>query len=201
MQDVKFSPDGQSFAVGSADHKIFVYHRESYRLKGTCDKANSFIQTFDYSADSTYIQSDSGDFEHLYYEAEDGKHFPQGSQLNDMPWSEWTCTFGWPVQGCWPKTYSAPESGAKSKKPLPPNPAEEPTAVHRSPNERLLAVGQRGGGMKLYNYPCVSKDAVAFEQDGHCKDVTRVRFSSDGRYLISIGKSDRSIIIWKVSGY
>jgi WD40 repeat protein len=96
---VKFSPDGKSFAVASMDHKIYIYNRESYRLKGTCERHNSFIKEFDYSKDSMYIQSDSGDYEHLFFEADDGQFFAAGSQLKDISWSDWTCLFGWPVQG------------------------------------------------------------------------------------------------------
>ena len=81
------------------DHKIYIYSRETYRLKGTCDRHNSFIKNFDFSEDSVYIQSDSGDYEHLYFEAEDGEYFASGSQLKNIRWSDWTCTFGWPVQG------------------------------------------------------------------------------------------------------
>ena len=99
LQDCKFSPDGRAFAVASMDHKIYVYSRETYRLKGTCDRHNSFVRTFDFSEDSVYIQSDSGDYEHLYFEAEDGEYFASGSQLKNIRWSDWTCTYGWPVQG------------------------------------------------------------------------------------------------------
>jgi WD40 repeat protein len=31
---VRFSPDNLSFACGSADHKIYIYHRETFQLKG-----------------------------------------------------------------------------------------------------------------------------------------------------------------------
>ena len=84
------------------DHKIYVYSRETYRLKGTCDRHNSFVKNFDFSEDSVYIQSDSGDYEHLYFEAEDGEYFASGSQLKNIRWSDWTCTYGWPVQGAYP---------------------------------------------------------------------------------------------------
>jgi microtubule-associated protein-like 6 len=147
LQDVKFSPDGQSFAVASMDHKIYIYHRESFRLKGTCDRHNSFIKTFDFSVDSTYIQSDSGDFEHLYFEAEDGEHFAAGSQLKDIQWADWTCSYGWPVQGVWPYF-----DDIDKKK------AYEPSSVHRSYDETAVAVGDQGGFVKLFSYPCVSKD-------------------------------------------
>lgn len=101
IPDVKFSPDGKSFAVGSMDHKIYIYNAETYRLRGTCDRHNSHIREFDYSVDSMYIQSDSGDYEHLYFEAADGEYFSAGSQLKDIKWADWTCLFGWPVQGAW----------------------------------------------------------------------------------------------------
>ena len=52
LRDVKFSPDGKSFAVGSMDHKIYIYNRDTFRLKGTCDRHNSYVQNFDFSEDS-----------------------------------------------------------------------------------------------------------------------------------------------------
>ena len=81
------------------DHKIYIYSRSTYRLKGMCDRHNSYIKNFDFSDDSVYIQSDSGDFEHLYFESEDGQYFASGSQLKDIRWADLTCTFGWPLQG------------------------------------------------------------------------------------------------------
>jgi hypothetical protein len=68
-------------------------------LAGTCDRHNSHIKEVNYSADSMYIQSDSADNEHLYFEAEDGEYFSAGSQLKDIKWADWTCIYGWPVQG------------------------------------------------------------------------------------------------------
>ncbi len=32
----------------------------------------------------------------------------------------------------------------------------------------------------------------------HVKEVSKVRFNSDGTYLISVGKTDRAIMIWQV---
>lgn len=85
--------------MSSMDHKIYIYNAETYRLKGTCDRHNSSVRGFDFSRDSMYLQSDSADFEHLYFEAEDGEYFSAGSQLRDIKWYDWTCIYGWPVQG------------------------------------------------------------------------------------------------------
>ena len=147
IPDVKFSPDGKSFAVASMDHKIYIYNGETYRLKGTCDRHNSHIREVNYSQDSMYIQSDSADNEHLYFEAEDGEFFSAGSQLKDIKWADWTCIYGWPVQGAWPY-FDDVEHGR----------AFEPTSAHRSPDHKLLSVGDQAGTVKLYNFPCLLKE-------------------------------------------
>jgi WD40 repeat protein len=81
IRDIKFSPDGKSFALASMDHKIYLYHLDGYRLRGLCEKHNSYIYHFDFSADGKFIQSDSADYEHLYFETNDGAHYSIGSNL------------------------------------------------------------------------------------------------------------------------
>eukprot|EP01042_Synura_sphagnicola_P001496 gene1496-1726_t len=147
LQEAKFSPDGKLFATASMDHKIYIYSRENYRLKGTCSRHNSFVSGFDFSQNSDFIQSDSGDYEHLYFESQDGEHFAAGSQLRDMNWADWTCIYGWPVQGAWPKMEDVVKGSAV-----------EPTSMHRSKDRALLSVGCQDGSLKLFNYPCVSKE-------------------------------------------
>ena len=81
--------------------------------------------------------------------------------------------------------------------------AAEPSAVHRAPAEDLLAVGDRNGTVKMMNYPAVFKEvflsifdivvfcfivrfweqAPSFKKDGHVKEVSKVRFSCDGRFV------------------
>ncbi|RYG67057.1 hypothetical protein EON64_08310 [archaeon] len=213
LTDVKFSPDGKSFALCSMDHKIYIYYSDSFKLKGTCSRHNAAVVHVDFSVDGHYLQSDSTDYEHLFFEAEDGEYFSVPSQLRDILWSDWTCIYGWPVQGIWPVL---DEQGQST--------GAEPSACHRSPNQKLLAVGDHGGKVKLLSYPCLSKRATSLQADGHVGSVSRVKFTADGRYvcfstcsslpyiplyllsydfwfrryLISTGEEDRSIILWEV---
>lgn len=187
IQEAKFNPDGSAFAVASMDHKIYIYNLQSYRLKGTCDRHNSFIKFFDFSEDGIYIQSDSGDFEHLYFEAEDGQYFSSGTHLKDIRWSSWTCIFGWPVQGAWPYVDSVVKGDAV-----------EPCCMHRSPKQDLLGSGNENGVLSIYKYPCVSKKAVSASTNAHVGEIGKVRFTCDNKRIVSIGKYDRAIIVWNL---
>ena len=187
LQDCKFSPDGKIFAVASMDHKIYLYNSDTYRMRGTCDKHNSFVKKFDFSEDGVYIQSDSGDHEHLYFETEDGQYFASGSQLKDIRWYDWSCSYGWPVQGTWPY-FDDVNKGL----------AFEPTCMNRSRDQSLLVVGDSSGTVKIYNYPCTEKEAVSVSVTTHVKEVSQVRFTCDNKHIISMGKNDRSIVSWNV---
>ena len=76
--------------------------------------------------------------------------------------------------------------------------AEYVNATARSPDYSLLAVGDDGGKVKLYRYPCADPDAECNEGVGHACHVTNVAFSADGKRVFSIGGADRSILQWKV---
>ncbi len=110
-----------------------------------------------------YLQSDSADAEHLYFEAEDGEYFSAGSQLKDIRWADWTCLYGWPVQGAWPY-FDDVENGR----------AFEPTSINRSPDEKLLVVGDQAGTIKLFNYPCINKDVSA---SYNCWSILSISFN------------------------
>merc|ERR1719502_1088192 len=139
VRDVKFSPDGKSFAIGSMDQKIYLYDATTTVLRGKCDKHNSFVTHFDFSKDSAYVQSDAGDYEHLYHAAADGTHFRMPSQLKNVEWDSWTCVYGWPVQGAWP-TWKPDQGEAQ-----PPDLA----CADRSPSSEVLATGDEGGMLRL----------------------------------------------------
>jgi microtubule-associated protein-like 6 len=112
---------------------------------------------------------------------------------------------GWPVQGCWPKALAgkrldaAVSAAASEGRTGAASVAPEPTSVHRSHDGSLLAVGYQDGRCKLYRYPCLAKAAEFCGFRGHIADVPRLRFTCDDKYVISIGQSDRAIMVWKVN--
>jgi hypothetical protein len=64
---------------------------------------------------------------------------------------DWSCIFGWPVLGIWPKRDVTEASAGGTSLP-------EPTCVHRSPHHKYLAVGYVNGEVRIYNYPCINRE-------------------------------------------
>ena len=71
LHEMKYSPDGHYLAVGSNDNFVDVYSvggADGYKHVGHCSGSSSFITHLDWSADSKYIQTNSGASEKLYYQ-------------------------------------------------------------------------------------------------------------------------------------
>ncbi|XP_023850705.2 echinoderm microtubule-associated protein-like 1 isoform X2 [Salvelinus sp. IW2-2015] len=67
---IRFAPDGNFLAIGSHDNYIYIYvvgeSGRKYSRLGKCSGHSSFITHLDWSVDSQYLVSNSGDYEILY---------------------------------------------------------------------------------------------------------------------------------------
>ena len=67
LHEMKYSPCGKYLAVGSNDNYVDVFSTSNYKKLGTCSGNSSFITHLDWSNDSEYIQTNSGDGARLIY--------------------------------------------------------------------------------------------------------------------------------------
>ena len=67
------------------------------------------------------------------------------------------------------------------------------------PNRGLVGTGDDFGTLKIFNYPCVIKDAPDLTGVGHSSHVMSVKFISGGRFVASTGGKDCAVIVWKLS--
>lgn len=138
----------------------------------------------------------------------DGTNFSASHvKVKDEDWNTYTCTYGWNVQGIWKRL---PSMTKESTNPLQQQQQRkcnvimntaDPICVDRSNSSLLAAVGDVEGNIKLFNYPVVGNEkscsgTCAYHY--HTGHVSKCRFSCDDSILVTTGKEDRAILVWKV---
>ena len=98
IQALCYSPDGLTLAAGSHDTKIYLMSTKSYSICHVCSGHHSFIASIDFSIDSKALQSSSGDYELLFWDAGGAKQIKSMAEACNIKWASWTSTIGWPVQ-------------------------------------------------------------------------------------------------------
>ena len=130
--------------------------------------------------------TNSGAKEQLFYEAPRGTRITsiKTTDIEKMNWSTWTGVLGLVCEGIWP-------------------PATDVTDVNSTDltgDKTILATGDDFGLVKLFDFPVKGKFAKFKRYTGHSAHVTRVRWTHDSSYLISIGGRDVATLIWKHQG-
>ena len=116
-----------------------------------------------------------------------------GLPTADCKWRSETCVLGFAVMGIWPM-YSD---------------GTDVNAVDASKDLGLVVTGDDFGTAKLFNYPCVVKNAPHKVCSGHSSHVTNTRFlstsigasgsgSGSGAFA-SVGGKDACVMVWSVS--
>ncbi|KAK2880940.1 hypothetical protein Q8A67_018208 [Cirrhinus molitorella] len=181
---VKYSPDGAYLAVASHDNFVYIYsvteNGRKYSRVGKCTGHSSFVTHLDWSTDSQFIVTNSGDYEILFWEASSGKHITSADAVRNLEWATSTCVLGFNVFGIWPE-------GADGT---------DINAVCRSHDNNLLASADDFGKVHLFSNPCSQPRAPSHIYGGHSSHVTNVAFLHDDSHLISTGGKDTSILQW-----
>lgn len=187
IDSIKFSPDGRFLAIGSHDNYIYVYQVDDeykkYNRIGRCMGHSSFITHLDWSEDSTYIQTNSGDYEILYWNAGVCRQVSNMSIARDIKWASQTCTLGFSVLGIWPENADGSDVNTCS----------------RAHNQKLVATGDDFGKVNIYSYPACQPKSPHHSYGGHSSHVTNVDFIPDDTRLVSLGGRDCSIMQWALT--
>uniref|UniRef100_A0A3P9BI47 EMAP like 1 n=1 Tax=Maylandia zebra TaxID=106582 RepID=A0A3P9BI47_9CICH len=183
---MRYGPDGNFLAIGSHDNYIYIYavaeNGRKYSRVGKCSGHSSFITHLDWSVDSQYLVSNSGDYEILYWIPSVCKQVVSVETTRDIEWATHTCTLGFQVFGLWPDGSDGTDINA----------------VCRSNDKSLLVTGDDFGKVHLFSYPCSQFRAPSHVYGGHSSHVTNVTFLYDDSYLVSTGGKDMSVMQWRI---
>ncbi|XP_032480138.1 echinoderm microtubule-associated protein-like 1 isoform X4 [Phocoena sinus] len=183
---MRYSPDGNFLAIGSHDNCIYIYgvsdNGRKYARVGKCSGHSSFITHLDWSVNSQFLMSNSGDYEILYWIPSACKQVVSVETTRDIEWATYTCTLGFHVFGVWPEGSDGTDINAAC----------------RAHEKKLLSTGDDFGKVHLFSYPCSQFRAPSHVYSGHSSHVTNVDFLCDDSHLISTGGKDTSIMQWRV---
>ncbi|KAM4723950.1 echinoderm microtubule-associated protein-like 1 isoform 2-T2 [Anableps anableps] len=183
---MRYGPDGNFLAIGSHDNYIYIYavaeNGRKYSRVGKCSGHSSFITHLDWSVDSQYLVSNSGDYEILYWIPSVCKQVVSVETTRDIEWFTHTCTLGFQVFGLWPEGSDGTDINAAC----------------RSNDKSLLVTGDDFGKVHLFSYPCSQFRAPSHVYRGHSSHVTNVSFLHDDSYLVSTGGKDMSVLQWRI---
>ncbi|XP_041809124.1 echinoderm microtubule-associated protein-like 1 isoform X3 [Chelmon rostratus] len=183
---MSYGTDGNFLAIGSHDNYIYIYavaeNGRKYSRVGKCSGHSSFITHLDWSVDSQYLVSNSGDYEILYWIPSVCKQVVSVETTRDIEWATYTCTLGFQVFGLWPDGSDGTDINA----------------VCRTNDKSLLVTGDDFGKVHLFSYPCSQFRAPSHVYGGHSSHVTNVTFLYDDSYLVSTGGKDMSVMQWRI---
>lgn len=188
---IKWSRDGEYIAVGSDDCKVYLYSKESgkkdiiqFALNSVIDQHYTSIRHIDFSVDSKYFQVNC---KHNlnFFQTETGDHITETSSVRDVTWDTHNCTFGWPVKGIWSRNHNSAEMTCV-----------DCLVDYDDETMSTLVAGDNRGCLHLHLYPCLSQGST-FMFKGHVGAVAHVKWASKRNLLVSTGRDDKAIIIWK----
>ncbi|EGR30797.1 hypothetical protein IMG5_123400 [Ichthyophthirius multifiliis] len=187
IEDIKVSPCGKWAAfgahAGASNLEIVGISAGQAFTKGFQIKCGltSALLHLDWSKDSNNIVVNSQAYE-LKFVGVSAKKNIASSSAKDIEWATWTSKLGFPVQGVF--------QGVDYT---------DVNSVVRSGSQKFLASGNDDSKIKLFKYPVVVPKQVHKEYLGHSSHITKVRFTFDDNFLISVGGNDKCTMIWKTT--
>uniref|UniRef100_A0A8C3T6T7 EMAP like 1 n=1 Tax=Chelydra serpentina TaxID=8475 RepID=A0A8C3T6T7_CHESE len=173
---MRYSPDGNFLAIGSHDNCIYIYgvneNGRKYSRIGKCSGHSSFITHLDWSVNSQYLVSNSGDYEILYWIPSACKQVVSVETTRDIEWVTYTCILGFHVFG---KFFLS--------------------SLSQTYDSLLFQLANIHLYLKHYYSDFKAPSHV---YGGHSSHVTNVDFLCEDTHLISTGGKDTSIMQWRV---
>ncbi|KAF0689457.1 Aste57867_19092 [Aphanomyces stellatus] len=184
---LKYSPDGKYMAVGAKDNCLHIFETESTKKLGKCEGHATFVSHIDWSIDGYLLQTNSVDGEILYWQVTPTavRQITDSLVMRDILWDQWSCVFGWPVQGIWPESSAASDVAAVT------------LLDNRVPVEGNHVLVAYRSCLRSFRWPCM-KSAQHYAYEGHASSITAV-LTWKQRQVVTLGGADGTIMEWTAS--
>jgi len=181
---VAYNPGDTMLAAAGPDGALELLEvGEEYRRLHSCAAHSAQVLHVDWSTDGKYLQTACGRCELVFWEAASGTRVAAPATVRDVEWATLTCPLGWGLRGVYPKMSDGSDI----------------TAAHRSPDGRLVVTADEFRKINIFRYPSGPGSAACRSAAAHASHVGCVRFTADGKHLVSVGGPDLAVLVWKVS--
>ena len=181
---VAYNPGDTMLAAAGPDGALELLEvGEEYRRLHSCAAHSAQALHVDWSTDGKYLQTACGRCELVFWEAASGTRVAAPATVRDVEWATLTCPLGWGLRGVYPKMSDGSDI----------------TAAHRSPDGRLVVTADEFRKINIFRYPSGPGSAACRSAAAHASHVGCVRFTADGKHLVSVGGPDLAVLVWKVS--
>lgn len=183
---VKFSSDGESFCMGSSDCHVYVYQtngtHNTFRRVGTCVGHSAPIKEIDWSEDDAYFQSQSINFELLFWRAKNCRPVDDDRVVSDLRWTTHNCTIGFNALGIW----------SDSTVPALVNHCD------KSNNGKYVVAVTDTGYINIYRWPTYHNQCQSQKYYGNVDKLNFIKFLCDDSRLIAVGAKSCVSTEWTI---
>lgn len=106
--------------------------------------------------------------------------------MRDVKWLTHNCTVGYLVAGMWSNRFYS-------------SPSAKIATCNRSNAMDILASGDSDGHIRLFRYPCISPRSEYCETKAYSGAIACLRFLFGDHYLVSVGGTDASLMLWNLA--
>jgi len=172
---IKFSPDGECFAMGSSDSQIYVYQTTEAGNKfcrvGTCVGHSAPVKEIDWSDDSRFMQTQSMNFELMFWRALSCRPLDNENIIDDLRWFTHNCTIGFSVIGIWSDSI---DSALISH-------------CDKSNSDDLMVSVTDTGNINILRWPPCYNQCLSQKYYGNVEKFNFIKFLFDDSKLIAVG--------------
>lgn len=172
---IKISPNGEFFCLGSSDSQVYIYQTTEAGNKfcriGTCVGHTGPVKEIDWDLDGRYIQTQSINFELLFWKALNCRPLDDEDIIDDLMWSTHNCTIGFNVIGIWSDSIDSSLINQCDK----------------SNNDDLVATVTDSGNINIFKWPAYFNQCLSQKYNGNVDKFNFIKFSADDSRLIAVG--------------